>query len=196
MNKFINSNHIGNNHLSSPDFMKKLLLILIITLLTNCLYAQKNGYEEIHINSKLADLQTLKKYKIFADTTEKNTWIVKGDSLRIFMTDIDRIELNVNKKGVIKRITAYSKPLHFNDYSLWSSYLADLYNYVDTDVRHKGSEYYEHNPQDQAKVWVIKEAKTALFFKTAKPEHLSKDFVGTYIFWWVEDKNGTADITY
>ncbi|RYU91240.1 hypothetical protein EWM62_04680 [Mucilaginibacter terrigena] len=176
--------------------MKRILLILIAALSTSCLYAQKSGFDEIQINGKFSEIKLLTKYNISKDTC-KYCWIVKSDSMKIFLTDIDRLEIKVNKNDTIKVITAFSKPMRFRYYKSWSNKLTDLFNYINVDLRKKGSGYYSHVPQYKVmQVWIIKEEKTAMFFETIKPDFLFKDFVGTYVFWWIEDKNGVADITY
>jgi hypothetical protein len=173
--------------------MRKILLVLIITLLSCNLYAQKKGYKEIQIGSTLDSIQALHKYKISPDT-QKNSWIITGDSLRIFLTDADHLEIGVDDNHIIKRIDLFTKYKNYDNYDDWLSGLKYIINVINSDVGKLNSDDVSRtSSKDMWIAWSFTDTKTALILDVPKVDKFTTDFKGSYSLTWIEDPHNFAD---
>ena len=177
--------------------MKAILLILIVTLLTDNLYAQKKGYKEIQIGATLDSIKALHKYKILPDTTQKNGWLIIGDSLRVFLMDVDHLGVTVDNNHVIKRITLYSKQIVFDDYKDWLWNLKYFINVVNSDVgKLNSNDLSRPSDKDMYFAWSFVDTKTALFLNVPMVDTFATNFKSNYVFAWVEDENNIDDLKF
>jgi hypothetical protein len=177
--------------------MKSTLTLLISVMLCTSLYAQKKGYGEIQIGKSLKAIRALNKYKLFADTSKQNTWVVGNDSLRIFMTDIARLEIRVDKKEIIQTVTAYTADTIFTSYKDWLSSLKYMLNAINADVGKINSDDLSRpSNADFSFAWSFNDTKTALAIKVPKADRSLKWYKGNYTLIWFEDKNNMAGYRY
>jgi hypothetical protein len=174
--------------------MKHAILIIISLLLSSFLYAQKKGYEEIQIGVSLDSIKKLHHYKISEDLTANNTYVVAGDSLRIFLTDIERLEILVSDKNIIKRVTAYTKKKFFSDYNDWLSDLKFILLVINGDVNKlNSSAVARESEKNFVLAWTFVNTKTAILLSAAKVNRDATNFVCNYEITWVEDTQNLAD---
>lgn len=177
--------------------MKNLSLILIVAFLTGNLYAQKKGYKEIQIGANLTTITALHKYQIISEKSKRNSWVVTSDSLRMFLMDIDRLEVIVNDSNVIKRISAYPKKTISDNFEDWQYNLKFLINVVNSDVGKLNSANVDRpSDNDLCFAWSFVDTKTVLFLFVPMVDRFATKVNNDYSFVWIEDQKNLADLKF
>ncbi len=177
--------------------MKKVLPALVIILSMNNLHAQKRGYEDILLNNNLAIVEASHKYHIHQDITQKDNWIITGDSLMFHSTLVKFIKVNVDKKKIIKTITLHTKEKTFDDSQDWAYDLKYILNDINGDLNKYNSDDLSRPLDRELKfAWSFADTKTALMFFVPKVNPSSVKFSSSYTFIWTEDPQHMADLKF